>query len=251
MSLFSLKDKVALVTGGNGGLGLAMAMALRDAGAKVAIAGRNPEKTDHAKTVLGSNTSTHLVDLAEETALPGLIKDVVSAHGRLDILVNNAGTTVRGAPQDLKRDDFEWVQSVNVTAALRLSQLAYPHLCDQGGGKIICVGSMFSNRGSGFSMPYAVSKGAVVQVARSLAVAWAQDNIQVNAILPGWFDTELTQGTRDQVPGLEETISQRTPAGRWGSPDDLAGTVVFLASSASNFITGTTLPVDGGYSISM
>ncbi len=138
-----------------------------------------------------------------------------------------------------------------MTAALRLSQLSYLHFCNQGGGKIICIGSMFSQRGSGFSLPYAVSKGALVQLVRSLAVAWAKDNIQVNAILPGWFDTELTQGTRAQVPGLEETICQRTPAGRWGNPDDLAGTVVFLASSASNFVTGTALPVDGGYSISM
>ena len=251
MSLFSVAGKVALVTGGNGGLGFAMAMALRDAGARVAIAGRNTDKLARAKAELGADTSIHPMDLAVDSALPTLISDVVSSHGGLDILVNNAGTSIRGAPQDLTRADYEFVQSVNVTAALRLSQLAHPHLCSRGGGKIIQVGSMFSHRGSAFSLPYAVSKGAVVQLTRSLAVAWAQDNIQVNAILPGWFDTELTQGTRAHLPGLEETICKRTPAGRWGQPDDLAGTVVFLASSASDFITGVALPVDGGFSISM
>lgn len=251
MNRFSLDGKVALVTGGNGGLGFAMAQALTDAGARVAIAGRRADKLASAAAKLGGQTSSHRADLGDDAALEGLVDDVVATHGALDIVVHNAGTSVRGPVDGLTRSDFEDVLAVNVTSALRLSQLAYPHLRARGGGKIICIGSMFSQLGSAFSLPYAVSKGAVVQLARSLAVAWAKDGIQVNAILPGWFDTELTRGTRAHVPGLEEKVRARTPAGRWGNPDDLAGTIVFLASSASDFVTGATLAVDGGFSINM
>ena len=251
MSLFDLTGRIALVTGGNGGLGLAMAEALAAAGAHVAISGRRADKLAVAMDQLGPPHTSHQVELADDAALPGLIDAVVAAHRGLDILVHNAGTSVRGAPEELARADYEQVLAVNATAALRPSQLAYPHLCARGGGKLIHIGSMFSHLGSPFSLPYAVSKGAVVQLTKCLAIAWAKDKIQVNAILPGWFDTELTQGTRAHVPGLEQTICERTPAGRWGKPEDLAGTVVYLASAASNFVTGASLVVDGGFSVCM
>ncbi len=251
MDNFSLHGRVALITGGNSGLGLGIAQALRDAGARVAICGRDFGKLTSAREALGPECSQHQVALDDDTTLPALIKAVVEVHGGLDILINNAGMSIRGAPQDLLPEDYERVLSVNTTAGLRLSQLAYPHLCQRGGGKILFVGSMFSKLGNPLSLPYAVSKGAVVQLTRSLAIAWAKDNIQVNAILPGWFDTELTRRTRQHMPGLEQQVTNRTPAGRWGQPEDLAGAAVFLCSEASSFVTGACLTVDGGFSISM
>jgi 2-deoxy-D-gluconate 3-dehydrogenase len=128
------------------------------------------------------------------------------------------------------------------------AQAVYPHMKAAGGGKIVNIGSMYSIFGAPLVAPYAASKGGVAQLTRSLATAWAADNIQVNAILPGWHDTDLTRSAREQVPGLNEIVMSRTPAGRWGEPDDLAGAAVFLASPASDFVTGVLLPVDGGFS---
>jgi 2-deoxy-D-gluconate 3-dehydrogenase len=137
----------------------------------------------------------------------------------------------------------------NLTSAFLLSRAVYPMMKSQGGGKIINIGSMMSIFGASFSGPYAASKGGIVQFTRAAASAWARDNIQVNAVLPGWIDSELTRGARAQVPGLHDSILKRTPAGRWGVPDDLGGIAVFLGGPASDFVTGTAIPVDGGYSI--
>jgi len=141
------------------------------------------------------------------------------------------------------------VMDTNLTSAFLCSQAAYPHMVRAGGGKIINIGSMMTIFASSYAAPYAASKGGIVQLARSMAVAWAKDNIQVNAILPGWIDTDLTRKAREQVEGLNERVLTRTPAQRWGAPDDFAGIAVFLASPASNFVTGTAIPVDGGYSV--
>ena len=135
----------------------------------------------------------------------------------------------------------------NLTGAFVCAHAAYPHM-RRGGGKIINIGSMLSIFGAAYAAPYAASKGAIVQMTKALACAWAQDNIQVNAILPGWIDTPLTEGARREVPGLNERVLARTPAGRWGAPADLAGLAVLLAGAASDFITGAAIPVDGGYS---
>jgi 2-deoxy-D-gluconate 3-dehydrogenase len=137
---------------------------------------------------------------------------------------------------------------VNLTSAFLCSRAAYPHLKQAGGGKIINIGSMMSLFGASFAPAYGASKGGIVQLTKSLAVAWASDNIQVNAVLPGWIDTDLTRQARQQIPGLNERVLARTPSGRWGSIDDLSGVAVFLASAASTFITGASIPVDGGYS---
>ena len=141
------------------------------------------------------------------------------------------------------------VIDTNLTSAFLCSQAAYPHMVRAGGGKIINIGSMMSVLAASYALPYGASKGGIVQLARSLAVAWAKDNIQVNTILPGWVDTELTRNAREQVPGLNERVLARTPAQRWGSPDDFAGVAVFLAAPASNFVTGAVIAVDGGYSV--
>jgi 2-dehydro-3-deoxy-D-gluconate 5-dehydrogenase len=246
MTAFDLTGKAALVTGGNGGIGLGMAKGLADAGAAVMVAGRDADKNRRAVAALGGNADAVTVDLAEESGARAAVDAAVSKFGRLDILVNNAGINIRKSPQDYSLTEWHSVLNINLTSLFVCCQAAYPHLRARG-GKIINIGSMMSIFGASFAAPYGASKGGVVQLTKSLAAAWASDNIQVNAVLPGWIDTELTKGAREQVSGLHEKVLARTPAGRWGAPEDMAGIAVFLAAPASDFITGTAIPVDGGY----
>jgi 2-deoxy-D-gluconate 3-dehydrogenase len=247
MTAFDLTGKVALVTGGNGGIGLGMAKGLADAGAAVMVAGRDVEKNRRAVQALGTNADAVAVDMAQDGGTKDAVAATVKKFGRLDIVVNNAGINIRKPPQDYSLEEWNSVMNINLTSMFTCCQAAYPHL-RVAGGKIINIGSMMSIFGASFAAPYSASKGAVVQLTKSLASAWAADNIQVNAVLPGWIDTDLTKGAREQVAGLHEKVLARTPAGRWGAPDDMAGIAVFLASAASDFITGTAIPVDGGYS---
>jgi 2-deoxy-D-gluconate 3-dehydrogenase len=243
---FALSGRTALVTGGNGGIGLAMARALRQAGAALAVAGRDEAKNAAAARELAAVALR--CDLANPAACRDMVDEAAQRLGRLDILVNNAGTNIRKAPQDYSLEEWHTVLDTNLTAAFVASQSAYPHMKRAGGGKIVNIGSMMSLFGASFAAPYGASKGGVVQLTKSLAAAWAKDNIQVNAVLPGWIDTALTRRARDEVAGLHERVLARTPAGRWGRPEDLGGIAVFLASAASDFVTGTAIPVDGGYS---
>ncbi len=247
MTSFDLTGKVALVTGGNGGIGLGMAKGLAEAGATIMVAGRDGDKNKKAVKALGGNADSVAADMAEESGVKAVIDATVQKFGRLDILVNNAGINIRKSPQDYSLEEWHRVLNINLTSLFVCCQAAYPHLKARG-GKIINIGSMMSIFGASFAAPYGASKGGVVQLTKSLASAWATDNIQVNAVLPGWIDTELTKGAREQVSGLNEKVLARTPAARWGTPDDMAGIAVFLASLASDFITGTAIPVDGGYS---
>jgi 2-dehydro-3-deoxy-D-gluconate 5-dehydrogenase len=252
MTIFSLQNRVAFVTGGNGGIGLGMAKGLAAAGAAVVIAGRNKQKAQSALAELGSfggQAEFIELDALEEASCRQAVQRVTERFGRLDILVNNAGTTIRKQPEELTAQEWHLVMDTNLTSAFLCSQAAYPHLVRAGGGKIINIGSMMSVFASSYATPYAASKGGIVQLAKSLAVAWAKDNIQVNAVLPGWIDTDLTRKAREQVQGLNERVLARTPAQRWGMPDDFAGIAVFLAAPASNFVTGAAIPVDGGYSV--
>jgi len=229
-----------------------MAKGLASAGATVVIAGRNKTKAQSALAELrsrGAQADFVELDVLEEASCQQAIERAVERFGRLDILVNNAGTTVRGQPQDLTAQDWRLVMDTNLTSAFLCSQAAYPHMVRAGAGKIINVGSMMSVFASSYAAPYAASKGGIVQMARAMAVAWAKDNIQVNTILPGWVDTDLTRKAREQVQGLHEKVLARTPAQRWCKPDDFAGIAVFLAAPASDFITGATIAVDGGYSV--
>ena len=248
MTLFDLTGRVAVVTGGNGGIGFGMAGGLVAAGATVVIAARNAEKAEAAVAELGSKSAFIPFDVADETSCRAMIEQTADRFGRLDILVNNAGTSIRKPPENYTPAEWHAVIDTNLTGAFLCSQAAHPVMKQSGGGKIINIGSMFALFGSGYAAPYAASKGALVQLTKSLAVAWAADNIQVNAVLPGWIDTELTRDARQQVAGLHERVLARTPAGRWGVPEDLAGIAVFLASPASDFITGAAIPVDGGFS---
>ena len=248
MNLFDLKGKTALVTGGNGGIGLAMAQGLATAGAKVAIAGRDKAKNAEALAALPHAIAIE-ADLKEEKACRAMVEEAAKRLGRLDILVNNAGINVRKRPEEYALEEWKLVLDTNLTSAFVAAQAAYSHMRRAGGGKIVNIGSMMSIFGASFAAPYAASKGGIVQLTRALATAWAKDNIQVNAVLPGWIDTALTRKARDQIQGLHENVLRRTPAARWGEPKDLAGIAVFLCSAASDFVTGTAIPVDGGYSV--
>ena len=252
MSMFDLSGRVAVVTGGNGGIGLGMATGLAAAGATVVLAGRNAEKGAAAVKQIksaGGKAEFAEVDVTSEASCRALIDGAAAKHGKLNILINNAGTNIRKTPDILKLEEWHAVMDTNLTSAFVCTHAAYPHMKKAGGGKIINIGSMMTIFAAPFSPAYAASKGGIVQFARACATAWAKDNIQVNSVLPGWIDTELTQGARSEVQGLHDRVLARTPAGRWGDPKDFAGIAVFLSSAASDFVTGTAIPVDGGYSV--
>jgi 2-dehydro-3-deoxy-D-gluconate 5-dehydrogenase len=252
MNPFDLSGRVAVVTGGNGGIGLGMAEGLAAAGAAVIVAARNREKSEAAVAALaatGAQSAFVALDVADPASCQAMVRQTVDRFGRLDILVNNAGMSIRKPPQDYAIAEWRAVLDTNLTGALVCAQAAYPVMQQQGQGKIINIASMFAIFGAAYAAAYSASKGALVQLTKSLATAWARDNIQVNAVLPGWIDTELTRDARRQVAGLHERILNRTPAGRWGTPADLAGIAVFLAAAASDFVTGAAIPVDGGFSV--
>ena len=251
-SPFDLTGKIAIVTGGNGGIGLGMARGLAHAGAGIVIAGRDKDKTaDAAREIeaLGARALAVSVDVTDKASVAAMVETTLVLLGKIDILINNAGMSVRKPAHLLDLDDWNTVIDTNLTSAFICSKAVYPAMKQAGGGKIINIGSMMSIFGASYAPAYAASKGGIVQFTKSIAVSWAADNIQVNTILPGWIDTNLTRTAREQIPGLNENVLNRTPAKRWGNIDDLAGAAVFLASSASNFVTGTSIPVDGGYSV--
>jgi 2-deoxy-D-gluconate 3-dehydrogenase len=252
MTAFNLDGKVALVTGGNGGIGLGMARGLAKAGAAIMVAGRNAEKSKAAAAELGRlgvPTATFDGDIAKPEVARAAVEATVKSLGRLDILVANAGINIRKQPQDYTPAEWQSILDINLNGPFLCAQAAYPVMKAAGGGKIITTGSMMSLFGSSFAAAYAATKGGIVQMTRSLAVAWAKDNIQVNAILPGWIETDLTRTARKEVAGLHERVLARSPTGRWGTPDDFEGIAVFLSSPASDFVTGTAIPIDGGYSV--
>jgi 2-deoxy-D-gluconate 3-dehydrogenase len=249
---FDLTGKVAIVTGGNGGIGLGMARGLAEAGADIVIVARNEAKSNAAVAELkqqGSKAISSVVDVTDKAAVAAMVELVVRELGRVDILVNNAGINIRKPPQALEIEEWDRVIGTNLTSAFLCSQAVYPAMKAAGGGKIINIGSMMSIFGASFAPAYAASKGGIVQFTRSCACAWAADNIQANAILPGWIDTDLTKRARAEIDGLHDRVLARTPAARWGASNDFAGIAVFLSSAASDFVTGTAIPVDGGYSI--
>ena len=249
MNMFDLTGRVAIVTGGNGGIGLGIAAGLVEAGASVLLAGRNRAKGEAAARDLGPRAAFTVADVAKKADCARLVAEAAEKFGRLDIVVNNAGTSVRKPPQDYTEAEWHQVVDTNLTGAFLLCQAAHPHLVRAGGGKIINISSMNAIFGAPHNVPYASSKGGISAMTRGLATAWAADNIQVNAILPGFIDTEMTATARAQVPGLEQAVLARTPAGRWGKPRDLSGLAVFLAAPASDWITGASIPADGGFSI--
>lgn len=251
-SPFDLTGRVAIVTGGNGGIGLGMATGLAEAGAAIVIAARDQKKSAEAAEELqkrGARVATVEVDVQDQDSVNRMVQAALARFQRVDILVANAGINIRKPPQDYTAAEWQAVLDVNLNGPFFCAQAVYPAMKEQGGGKIITIGSMTSIFGLPFAPAYGATKGGVMQLTRSLATAWAKDNIQVNCVLPGWIDTNLTRQARSQVEGLHESILTRTPAGRWGDPADFAGIAVFLGSRASDFVTGTAIPVDGGYSV--
>ncbi len=236
-----LAEKIALVTGGTGGIGGAIAIALADAGCEVAATGCTQAETDRFDSQ-GRAITRRVLDVTDSAQIAKLVAE----FSRLDVLVNAAGILLRD-DREHRPEDFARVVDVNLTGTMRMCA-GCRDLLAKGGGAILNLASMLSYFGSGFVPAYSASKGGIVQLTKSLAIAWAKDGIRVNAIAPGWIETPLTQALRDN-PQRSEEILNRTPLGRWGRPDDLAGAAVFLCSPAANFITGATLPVDGGYSI--
>jgi 2-dehydro-3-deoxy-D-gluconate 5-dehydrogenase len=255
LKLFDLSGKVAIVTGGNGGIGLGMAQGLAQAGAAIVVLGRNAEKSKSAAKALQDQTGVRTLVVTADVSRPDDVERAVAESlkhfERIDILFNNAGINVRKQPQELSLEEWQTVLNVNLTSAFLMSKAVYPAMKKAGGGKIINIGSMTSIFGAAFAAAYASTKGGIVQLTKSLALAWAQDNIQVNAILPGWFDTELTEKAREQIPGLHERVLARIAVGRWAKPADMAGTAVWLASPGSDYVTGIAIPVDGGYTATL
>jgi 2-deoxy-D-gluconate 3-dehydrogenase len=251
--MIDLTGKVAIVTGGNGGIGLGMGRGLARAGARVVVAARNQEKSRAAVAELdacGSGGATAIAaDVTDPASVDALVRETLARCGRLDVLVNNAGIAIRKPPHQISLDEWHQVMNASLTSTYLCSYAAHPVMKAGGGGKIINIGSVMSVLGAAFAPAYAAAKGGIVQFTKVCATAWARDNIQVNVILPGFIDTELTVAARAQVEGLNERVLARTPAGRWGKPEDFAGIAAFLASSASDFITGAAIPVDGGYLI--
>ena len=251
IELFDLHDRVAIVTGGNGGIGLGIVEGLAGAGARVVIAARNRAKNDAAVEKIGAQAVAIDVDVAREEDWKRVVQRALEAFGRIDILVNNAGILLGKTPESYSLQEWHRIIDTNLTGAFIGAQAVFPEMKRQGAGKIINIASLTSMFGSAFNVPYTASKGGILQLTRGLATAWAKDNIQVNAVSPGWIDTGLATDVRARVPGFNEKVIARTPAGRWGKPEDFAGVAVFLASRASDFVTGAEIFVDGGYSVQL
>ena len=249
-NLFDLHGKTALITGGNGGIGLGIAKGFAQSGANVAIAGRNTVKTEEVVANLSEQNTSAIgieVDVANEKSVDNMITNTLENFGQIDILVNNAGIGIRNLPHEYNLEDWNKVIDINLTGAFLCSKAVYPNMKTRGSGKIINIGSMTSIFGLDWAIAYASSKGGIVQLTKTLAVSWAKDGIQANSILPGWIHTDLTQGIKDNYKDRYDHILSRIPENRWGEPADLSGTAIFLASDASNYVTGVSIPVDGGY----
>jgi len=247
---FGLDGQVAVVTGGNGGIGLGIALGLARAGAKVAVWGRNEEKNAAALAAIqavGATAVAMQVDVADRSQLQPGLADVESALGPVSILVNNAAIGIFGGVLELSAEDWDRVIETDLTACFLLAKYAAQSMTERQAGKIINLASTYSLSGCSWATSYSAAKGGIMQLTKSLAIELAPHNIQVNAILPGWIDTDLT-GPIKEMP-LYDEILNRTPAGRFGTPDECAGAAVFLASDAARFVTGTAVVVDGGYAI--
>jgi 2-dehydro-3-deoxy-D-gluconate 5-dehydrogenase len=250
LQAFSLEGQVAVVTGGNGGIGRAIALGLAGAGAQVAIWGRKREKNAEALAALravGPRAVALQVDVADRRQLQPALAAVEKDLGPVSILVNNAAVAALGGVLDLSPEDWDRVIETDLTACFLLAKYAAQSMVKRQAGKIINLASTYSLSGSSFAPSYSAAKGGIMQLTKSLAIELAPHNIQVNAILPGWIETDLTEPIKDMP--LYQEILMRTPAGRFGTPAECAGAAVFLASAAARFVTGTALVVDGGYAI--
>lgn len=251
LQAFDLTGKVAAVTGANGGIGFGVAIGLAQAGAEIAILSRNQEKNAIALKAVqatGTNAISLPLDVTMRKTLKPCLDEVKSKLGPIDILVNNAGIASFGGVLMEEPQDWDMVLATNLSATFMLSKYAAEQMVEKGqGGKIINITSIYAYFGSGNSVSYPASKGAITQLTKSMALEFAKHNIQVNAVAPGFVLSELTNEVAKSPRGRE--IVTRVPAGRWGKPADIAGAVIYLASAASDYVTGVSIPVDGGYVI--
>lgn len=241
---FRLDGKVALVTGGNSGIGRAIAIAFAEHGARVAIAARNEERNEAVAAELGGGARAYAVDVGDADAVATLVDRIFEDFGSLDVVVNNAGMGHVAPAPEHPLDAWRRVLDVNLTSALVASQ-RFAQRAER--GKIINIVSEYATFGGPMLASYTASKHGLAGLTKTLAIDLAP-NFQVNAIQPGWIETPMTAGVKN-FPEMEAEILRRTPMGRWGRPEDHGGAAVFLASQASGFITGITIPVDGGYRI--
>ncbi|HLX37141.1 MAG TPA: SDR family oxidoreductase [Candidatus Binataceae bacterium] len=248
--MFDLTGKVAVITGGNGGIGRGIALGLAEAGAQVAILARNQEKSAAVvEEVKRHNVPVVAIplDVTQRASLRPAMEEVETKLGPIDILVNNAGISVQRGTLKLPAEDWDRVMETNLNSVFLLSQIAAQSMVARKRGKIINIASEYSRFGSGAVPSYSAAKGGLVQLTKSMAIELARRNVQVNAIVPGWIWSDMTIGVKG-TPFYDEIIT-RTPAGRFGEPTELAGAAIFLASDASNFVTGEVVYVDGGFAI--
>lgn len=249
MNLFDLSGKVALITGATHGLGLAMAEGIASAGAELAITSTTPSKLEEALEYYrskGYKAEGYLFDVTDQKEAAKQVALIEEKHGKIDILVNNAGIIKRVLAIDMPVEDFRQVIDVDLVGPFIMSQLVAKGMIARKSGKIINICSMMSELGRDNVSAYAAAKGGLKMLTRNLATEWAKHNIQVNGIGPGYFATSQTEPIRVDGNPFNEFIINRTPTGRWGNPEDLAGTAIFLSSEASNFINGQIIYVDGG-----
>jgi gluconate 5-dehydrogenase len=249
MNLFNLKDKTAVITGGTHGLGMAMAEGLASAGAELIITGTTPSKMESAIAHYkqkGYKATGYIFDVTNEKEAAKEVAAMEKAHGKIDILVNNAGIIKRELAISMPVSDFREVIEVDLVGPFIMSQLVAKGMIERRSGKIINICSMMSELGRNNVSAYAAAKGGLKMLTKNLATEWAKYNIQVNGIGPGYFATSQTAPIRVEGNPFNDFIINRTPEGRWGNPEDLAGTAVFLASGASSFVNGQIIYVDGG-----
>lgn len=251
MDWFDIRGKVAMVTGASKGLGKAMAMGLAKAGADLALCARSREELEKGTTEAASHqvqAKAYRMDVLDRASVREAVSSILRDFGKIDILVNNAGVNVRKPVTELGEEEWDLVLDTNLKGYFLVAQAVAPHMIERGRGKIINISSIMGTVALDNLVAYASSKGGVVQMTKVMAIEWAKHNINVNAIGPTYFETPLVASLRSD-PDRFRFINERTPMGRWGQPEELEGTVVFLASRASDFITGQTIYVDGGWTI--
>jgi gluconate 5-dehydrogenase len=247
---FDLQGRRALVTGGGSGLGLAMAQGLARAGASVIIVGRDGKKLDQATAAIGPNAASAVCDVTDRQAVKDLALGVEREHGPVDILVNNAGIQQRAPITEFPPEGWDRMIATHLTAPFLLVQAIVPGMIARQRGKIVNTLSVTSELGRATVVPYTAAKGGLKMLTRGLAVELGPHNIQVNGVAPGYFRTEMNTALMEN-PDFDKWVKSRTPAGRWGEPEELAGAAVFLASSASDYVSGQVIFVDGGFTASM